>query len=296
MRRLRGDRPGTMTKLTDLNEHELADLLGLSPDKARRWLEVARSIADADERLELENAFGELESVPFLRRSSVEELMGLSAVEVKRLRRTGELHRRFPYLKRKSPEDAAVRLRYLRELLADEVEFEARYPAAWALLFDQPEAAGGLPLPSFEARVLKNDPRGCVLPAGWSQAWKMPQDSGDAFSSTFERRDVGDEEANQGFAPLDVAHMRGVLLAVLGREEYAERVATEVHNEPLRESLGAPAQAQVRLTDLRLATAPGLASPGRQDESRHRKDWVEKSLRPVLASLDNAVTPQRIVG
>ncbi len=125
-----------MTKLTDLNEHELADLLSLSPDKARRWLEVARTIADAGERPELEGVLGEFESVPSLRRSYVEELMGVSAEEVKRLRRTGEFYRRFPYFKPKTPEGAAVRLRYLRELLADEFEFEARYPAAWALLFD----------------------------------------------------------------------------------------------------------------------------------------------------------------
>jgi hypothetical protein len=34
-----------MTKLTDLSEQELADLLDLPLDKGRRWLEVAKSIS-----------------------------------------------------------------------------------------------------------------------------------------------------------------------------------------------------------------------------------------------------------
>ncbi len=284
-----------MTKLTDLAEHELANLLGLSLDKARRWLEVARSIAEADEPPEPEDIFGELEPVPFLQRSSVAELMGISVEEVERLKRTGEFYRCFPSFRRKAPKDAVARLRHLRDLLADEVEFEARYPAAWALLCDQPEASSGLPLPSFDARVLapptgvrvlRNDPQASILPAGWFQTWKSSQDSGDAFSLTVERRSQEDKEADQSFSPLEIGHMRGVLLAIMSREEYAERIATDLHNEAVREGLRAPAQSQVRLTDLRLATAPWLQNQG----------CIEKSLRPLLASLGNPVTPQRIVG
>jgi hypothetical protein len=57
-------------------------------------------------------------------------------------------------------------LGYLRELLGDEVEFEARYPAAYELLFGGSRALSGLPLPSFGARVLRNDPQWHALSAG----------------------------------------------------------------------------------------------------------------------------------
>jgi hypothetical protein len=165
-----------MTKLTDLSEQELADLLDLPLDNARKWLKVAKSISDEEDAPGLKDVFdlfGDFESATSLRRSSVEELMGLSAEEVERLKRTGEFYRRYPHFKRKAPKDADTRLRYLRELLSDEVEFEARYPAAYELLFDVSKAISGLPLPSFGVRVLRSAPQGVVLPAGWSQDWKL---------------------------------------------------------------------------------------------------------------------------
>jgi hypothetical protein len=138
-----------MTKLTDLSEQELATLLDLPLDKARKWLEVAKSISNAakiykselykdkpwlSKWLELET-----ESATSLQRSSVKELMGLSVEEVEQLKRTGELYRRFPYFKRKAPTDADTRLRYLRDLLRYETEFQARYPVAYELLFGRSE-------------------------------------------------------------------------------------------------------------------------------------------------------------
>jgi hypothetical protein len=95
------------------------------------------------------------------------------------------------------------------------MEFQARYPAAYEVLFQPSEATRGLPLPSFDVRILKNAPRASVVPAGWNQDLRIAQESGDAFSVTFGRRTSGDKEVDQSFTPLDLSYMRGVLLTVL---------------------------------------------------------------------------------
>ena len=79
--------------------------------------------------------------------------------------------------------------------------------------------------------------------------------------------------------------MRGVLLAILSREEYEERIATELHDEARREQLGAPAQSSVRITDLRLAIAPDLKNV----------ESLKKALRPLLDSLEKPITPERVL-
>lgn len=280
-----------MTKLTDLSEQELADLLVLPLDKARRWLEVAKTISKREviykdkppwlsEWLELE-----FESATSLKRSSVKDLMGLSVEEVKQLKRTGEFYRRFPYFKRKVPMDADTRLRYLQDLLGHETEFQARYPAAYELLFGQSEQINVLPLASFGVRILHHDPQDHVLPAFWFQEWKRSQNSGDAFSLMSVDRTKGDKKVDQSLAPLDLGYMRGVLLTILSREEYEERIATELHDEAMREQLGAPAQSSVRITDLRLALALGL------------KDTkaLKKALRPLIGSIEKPITPERVL-
>jgi hypothetical protein len=142
-----------MTRLQDLPAQELADLLGTPLDKARKWLEVAQSVSEDPPWLE--DWFGDFESATSLRRSSVRELMELPVEEVKRLKKTGEFYRRYPYFKRNAPTDAKTRLKYLRDLLRDEVEFEARYPAAYELLFERSRSISGLPLPSFDVWVLR---------------------------------------------------------------------------------------------------------------------------------------------
>jgi hypothetical protein len=279
-----------MTKLTDLSEQEIADLLDLPLDKARRWLEVAKAISRREEiykdnpRLSkwLED---EDESAISLQRSSVKDLMGLSVEEVKQLMRTGEFYRRFPYFKRKVPTDADTRLRYLQDLLGNETEFQARYPAAYELLFGRSEQINVVPLPSFGVRILHHDPQDCVLLAFWFQEWKRSQNSGDAFSLMSVDRTKGDKKVDQSLAPLDLGYMRGVLLTILGREEYEERIATELHDEAMREQLGAPAQSSVRITDLRLALALGL------------KDTkaLKKTLRPLIGSIEKPITPERVL-
>lgn len=269
-----------MTKLTDLSEEALADLLGVRADKAGTWLQVARSISEESFPPRLEKWLDELETSAFLRRSSVEELMRLSVEDVEELQRTEIFYRRFPYLKPERPTNDETRIRYLRDLLADEMEFESRYPAAYEVLFRNSAAISGLPLPSFDVRVLRNDPRPSVLPAGWFEDWKQAQDVGDAYSLTFERRAPGPANVDQDFARLDIGHIRGLLLAILSREEYAERVATELHHEAVREKLRAPARSLVRLTDLRLATAPELRNLAE----------LEKALRRSLESLGRPIT------
>ena len=189
-----------MTKLKDLTAPELAGLLGLPLGKARRWLEVAASLSAEEDGLSV-RLFGDLESATSLRLSSVKELMELSVEEVERLKSTGRFHGRFPYFRREVPADSEARLRYLRELLGGEAEFEARYPAAFEALFRGSEARRGLRLPSFDARVLNNDPKTTVLPPGWHTDARTAQDSGDAFSDTFGMGTPGREGADQDLAP-----------------------------------------------------------------------------------------------
>lgn len=143
-----------MTKLTDLSEQDLAALLDVTDYKAFMWLKIAESVSDPRSLglpAEVKAVFRGVESSTFLQRSSVEELMKLSVEEVERLRRTGELYQRFPYLRRELPRDTETKLRYLRELLHHEREFETRYPVAYETLFDGSDAVNGLSLSSLGA-------------------------------------------------------------------------------------------------------------------------------------------------
>lgn len=282
-----------MTKLTDLSEQALAELLGLPLDKARKWLVVASSISDKAGQSWFNDPLWDFESAPSLRHSAVKELMALSVEEVQQMKRTGELYRRFPYFKRRAPKDAETRLRYLRELLGNEPEFGARYPAAYELLFEASSSGRGLFLPSFGVRILENTPAESILAAGWFQEWKMSQESGDAFSTTFERRLIRVNEVDQEFASLDLGYIRGVLLAILSREEYAERIATDIHNDAVREELGAPAQSSVRITDLRLATTLKPEEPKKQHSVA--SGALKKALPSLLSSLERPITPNRIL-
>ena len=74
-------------------------------------------------------------------------------------------------------------------------------------------------------------------------------------------------------------------MAILSREEYEERIATELHNEAMREQLVAPAQSSVRITDLRLAIAPDLKNV----------ESLKKALRPLLDALEKPITPERVL-
>ena len=290
-RRLGRAEQGVVTKLTDLYEQDLSELLGVPVDGARRWLEEARFLADGGDEGPLSGWVARLsdaEPVPYLRHSAIKDLMGLSVEEVKRLKKAGRFYHRFPYFEVERPVSPETRLGRLRDLLADEVEFEARYPGAFGLLAPRFDAKRGLPLPSFGGRIAKSDPRESVVPAGWSQDRKSPQDSGDAFSATFAGRapwHAGVKGVRRDYAPVDVGYLRGVLLAVLGREEYAERVAPEDRSEAARGRLGAPARSPVRLTDLRLGTAP---------EMEDLKE-LKAELRPLFDSLERPISPEGVL-
>lgn len=282
-----------MTKLTDLSERELADLLDLPLHKARKWLEIARSISvskGSDSVAELWHSFGDFESSISLRRSSVEELMELSIEKVERIKKTGEFYRRYPYFKREIPEDVQTRLRYLQDLMRGEREFESRYPVAYEVLFGNSLATSGILLPSFSIRILRNDPRQSTLTAGWSTDWKSSQESSDAFSITFEGvffgdGELGHSEEQQELSRLDLGHVRGLLLAILSREEYAERITTELHDEAIQEHLGSLTQSSVRLTDLRLAAA---------FEPKDIKS-LKETLLPLLEHLKRPITPNNVL-
>jgi len=242
-----------MTKLRDLTAQESADLLGVPLEGASRWLEEARFLKEGGAQGPLgewEAWLRDAEPVPYLRHAAVKDLMALSVEDVRRLKGAGRFLRRCPYFGREQPVTPEDRLRRLRDLLAEEAEFEARYPAAFAVLSPRFDAGRGLPLPSFGARVARSVPQRSVVPAGWSQDRTLSQDSGDVFSATPAAKaahDGGPEGVDRGFAPVDPGYLRGVLLAILGREEFAERVAPENRSEASRVRLGASARSAVRL-------------------------------------------------
>ncbi len=87
-----------------------------------------------------------------------------------------------------APEDVGARWKQLQDLLGSEVEFEARYPAAYDILFPdakRPERSGLL-LPSFGIRVLQSAPEPYVDPP------HAPFGS-DAYSATYLHRRFADQ-------------------------------------------------------------------------------------------------------
>lgn len=149
-----------------------------------------------------------------------------------------------------SPQEALAKILELRDLLHGETEFETRYPEAYQLLFTPPhkDAApghhepGGLPLPSFGIRIRRDAPTGHA-------------DLTDAYSTTAEpgllEHELALPELRQSWSRIDPAYMRGILLAILGREEYSERIRPGIlvdTQEGVYEG-----RYSVRITDLRLA-------------------------------------------
>lgn len=270
--------PGVTRKLTDLQERELAELLGLTVGEAREWLKIAESISRGNEV----NAFDAVTISPRIssRLQSIRHLVRLSVEEVRWLIHSGELYRLYPYYNAKPPEYIGLRWRQLQDLLSDENEFSARYPAAGEAVFGRLPTSG-LPLPSLGIRVMRNAPQAHLIRAGWFSEWRASQDSSDAYSATFHRGDKGVPPIDQEYLPIDLGYLRGVLLAIVTREEHAERVATELHRHELHESPEAPRPSLIRITDLRLA-----------------KDIRPKELRdeltPSLSLLKAPITAERV--
>ncbi len=216
-----------MKRLSDLSVEELARLLNLSNAEAERLLKWG-------------SASPVFAGLP----------MSTPVEEIQRLRESGELHKLHPDIPH-IPENVALRWRQLQEMLRREPEFETRYPAAYDLLrsrLDRVTGRRGMPLPSFGIRVARHDPQPCVGPA-------TDYAGDDAYSSSGKPHRLGEagpSEVDWKFSAPDPAYLQGVLLAILSREEYQERIAG-MSDPKLLADLQAPGTASVRITDLRLA-------------------------------------------
>jgi hypothetical protein len=112
-------------------------------------------------------------------------------------------------------------------------------------------------LPSFGIRLSRSDAQAKALPPGWGVAEIAAPHSGDAFSVSYYYT-TNDYIADQNFMPLDEGHLRRLLLEVLSREEYPEILEHYEYTErPFKSdpAVEADASPQVRITDLRLASA-----------------------------------------
>jgi hypothetical protein len=155
----------------------------------------------------------------------------------------------------KVPPDVAVRWVQVRSLLFREPEFEARYPAAYTLLLEPHfreigDELIGISLPSFGVRILQHAPK------AHGPTVSMRDRHHDTFSSRYSgsRKMEGQTPlADQDYARLDTSYLRGLLLDILGRDEYWERVHVRYRDPDLQDRVGAPNRAVVRITDLRLA-------------------------------------------
>jgi hypothetical protein len=284
-------------RLADLSAKELAQLLNLSVGEARKWLEhtnlfpelpslLALFIEDVEPLLEsddpeaLEEAqrwwkqtmtifsreshhssepYTSEEERRLLWQAAITSILRLPVETVQRLLASGVFYALYhPFLRYlQFPRDAGGRWRQLRFLLLEEVEFETRYPVAYKVLYAErarKEEPLGLSLPSFNVRVLRHAPKSYFRLPG--ELWE----SGDAYSSMYGLRDPGDSSIKQNFLSLDIGYLRGILLAILSREEYQERITREADRDRdnatrrgLLEGLGVPTESSVRLTDLRLA-------------------------------------------
>ncbi len=191
-----------------------------------------------------------------------ELLFDMSDKEVENFFRFGAIQRWSSF---KLPEKPGLVLRQLRSLMWKEFEFHARHPEAARLLYAPPHPEGrrevtGLPLPSFGIRILRHNPTPTVFPPD------DPVGEGDAKSATYPTHgELGLRPTNQSLEPVDGAFLKGVLLAILGREERAANIMySHNHQEDLLEGLEGQHKPPVRVTDLRLGLhlEPGILARG----------------------------------
>jgi hypothetical protein len=182
------------------------------------------------------------------------------------------------------PRDVGLRFRQLQELLFGQFEFEARFPAAYEALFPTPARKrdrAGLYLPSFDVHVLNSYPQYYVQ----SQDEQL---AGDAYTFTDNRsknHPWGTKVERSWLVP-DYEDLQGILLAVLNREEYGERIKywqlRRQDSDLFDSSNKPPKAAYVRLTDLRLA--------------KHLKsNTLRRGLAPVLALMEPPVTKDHVL-
>jgi hypothetical protein len=209
-----------MRKLRDLMPEELAALLRVTPMEAQQYIESA-------------------DSIPFMQ-APVEKVKE----DLRGLKERGKLEKPLP--------DVAKRWRQVRELLFREPEFEARYPAAYAILLESyyPEIMGeliGLRLPSFGIRISRNEPKDHI-------GRKSVEDSySDAYSVRASDMEGKTLLADQSYIGLDPGHLRAILLEIVSRDEYWERIHARYRDPELIDNYQVPTKSLVRITDLRLA-------------------------------------------
>lgn len=257
-----------MRRLSELSAEELARLLNLTTAEAKRYLEQSSSPEEAAEKaahwlgLSIEEAkerLGDGANTPPPFR-----FLNEPVERVERLHLDGRLYELPDYFEGfHGPPDAGVRFRQLQHLLRKQFEFAARFPEAYEILFPRHmrrENPVGLLLPSFGVRVLHSDPQ----PRGHPQG---SVSGGDAYSYTHDRH-LGENNlrVERGVWPVYQGDLRGVLLAILSREEFFERVEGPLGSwdEELLAGASAPRMSPIRLTDLRLATVlkPGTLTEG----------------------------------
>ncbi|MDQ3910729.1 MAG: hypothetical protein M3305_02885 [Actinomycetota bacterium] len=163
--------------------------------------------------------------------------------------------------------------------MRDEPEFAARYPQAYDILFPQRARRtehAGLPLPSFGIRILRHRP----LP--YIQTPDVVPER-DAYSATYlHHKELGSPRVDQSFQLLETGYLRGLLLDILRREEFSERIAPSDRDSDLLAGLDVPGRSAVRITDLRLRTA---LDPRALDDE----------LEPALRLLERPITARRVV-
>ena len=270
--------PNPETRLANLSEQELARLLNLTPQEARQRLQGY----------------------------VLDPLMHFSVGKVRQWIENGVLYEFRPHLH--VPKDVGARWRILRGLLAEDPEFETRYPEAHKVLVEPAlgtkKEFSGLPLPSFGIRVLRSDPKTYVRPYPEPELGPVnmvpepgPQETEDAYSSTFSRKELGEPPVDQGFMPLGSGYLRGTLLAILSREEYWERIFVRHRDPDLLEGVVAPYYpdmlggfetrygSPIRLTDLRLALTL----------KQVKSEELRSKLKRILDSLEAPITARNVL-
>lgn len=166
------------------------------------------------------------------------------------------------------PDALGLRWRQLRALLSQQREFKTRHPEAHKILFAPPyppdkEEVGDVFLPSFGIRVMRCSPRGhapmAMEPEDSDDACTeiaSPSDSLDASSLTDDPEGmafVRSSLVDQGFLPPERSILRGVLLAIMSREEYQPRYSPFLADGHALKDTVEFGKAPIRITDLRLA-------------------------------------------
>ena len=163
---------------------------------------------------------------------------------------------------------------------------------------------GKLPLPLFGDGVAKSSPRTVAVPAD-TFLFDAHFQSGDAFSVSYLHEGDAISSADQGFLPLDIGYLRRILLEVFSREEYEDIDGYHQSLESWEPTPGAEhdslwgwnfrivkdpdATAQVRLSDLRLATEIDTTSTGA------RGKIVRNQLLRILEGLTQPITTGQIL-